>query len=250
MKLTDLRGILQYIPQFREKIFILAIDASIVIDDSLATLLLDVALLLRSLEREVRGLDPGLDVGQLGGALLGGFEVGGERGEARVGRGEVVLLCGEGGGERGVLVAQSGEAVFLRGALLPGLIELNARFLRAGLEGRELLVELGGLGPESGDGGFGRPVMLYWGGRRPRDLYHDAMCREWTATIPGFTYVPVVSEALPEDGWSGRTGFVHLAAMADVPDMSGLQVYACGTPAMVDASRRDFIAVCGLPVDV
>ena len=52
MKLTDLRGILQYIPQFREKIFILAIDAGIVVDDSLSTLLLDVAL-LRSLNIRV-----------------------------------------------------------------------------------------------------------------------------------------------------------------------------------------------------
>ena len=45
MKLTDLRGILQYIPQFREKTFILAIDGGIVTNDNFATLLLDVALL-------------------------------------------------------------------------------------------------------------------------------------------------------------------------------------------------------------
>ncbi|HEY7446961.1 MAG TPA: amino-acid N-acetyltransferase [Vicinamibacterales bacterium] len=45
MKLTDLRGILQYIPQFREKTFVLAIDGVIVTDDNFATLLLDVALL-------------------------------------------------------------------------------------------------------------------------------------------------------------------------------------------------------------
>src|SRR5579863_6644216 len=45
MKLTDLRSILQYIPQFREKTFILAIDGAIVTDDNFATLLLDVALL-------------------------------------------------------------------------------------------------------------------------------------------------------------------------------------------------------------
>ena len=44
-KLTDLRGILQYIPQFREKTFILAIDGDIVTDENFATLLLDVALL-------------------------------------------------------------------------------------------------------------------------------------------------------------------------------------------------------------
>jgi amino-acid N-acetyltransferase len=45
VKLTDLRGILQYIPQFREKTFILAIDGVIVTDDNFATLMLDVALL-------------------------------------------------------------------------------------------------------------------------------------------------------------------------------------------------------------
>jgi amino-acid N-acetyltransferase len=45
MKLAELRGILQYIPQFREKIFILAIDGDIVTDENFSTLLLDVALL-------------------------------------------------------------------------------------------------------------------------------------------------------------------------------------------------------------
>ncbi len=45
MKLTDLRGILHYVPQFRDRTFILAIDAGIVTNDNFATLLLDVALL-------------------------------------------------------------------------------------------------------------------------------------------------------------------------------------------------------------
>lgn len=52
MKLTDLRGILQYVPQFREKTFILALDAGIVGDENFATLLMDVAL-LRSLNIRV-----------------------------------------------------------------------------------------------------------------------------------------------------------------------------------------------------
>jgi amino-acid N-acetyltransferase len=52
VKLTDLRGILQYIPQFREKTFILAIDGAIVTDENFATLLLDVAV-LRSLNIRV-----------------------------------------------------------------------------------------------------------------------------------------------------------------------------------------------------
>jgi amino-acid N-acetyltransferase len=52
VKLTDLRGILQYIPQFREKTFILAVDGAIVTDENFATLLLDVAV-LRSLSIRV-----------------------------------------------------------------------------------------------------------------------------------------------------------------------------------------------------
>lgn len=52
MKPTDLRGILQYIPQFREKTFILSIDGVIVTDENFATLLLDVAV-LRSLNIRV-----------------------------------------------------------------------------------------------------------------------------------------------------------------------------------------------------
>lgn len=52
MKLTDLRGILQYIPQFREKTFIIAVDGAIVTDENFANILLDVAV-LRSLSIRV-----------------------------------------------------------------------------------------------------------------------------------------------------------------------------------------------------
>ncbi|MEZ5418086.1 MAG: amino-acid N-acetyltransferase [Vicinamibacterales bacterium] len=45
MKLTDLRGILHYIPEFRERTFVLAIDGEIVQDERFATLLVDIALL-------------------------------------------------------------------------------------------------------------------------------------------------------------------------------------------------------------
>jgi CDP-4-dehydro-6-deoxyglucose reductase len=94
-----------------------------------------------------------------------------------------------------------------------------------------------------------RPMTLYWGGRRPKDLYMNALAQRWTAAQPGFKYVPVISDALPEDNWNGRTGFVHRAVMQDFPDLSGHQVYACGVPIMVDSAKRDFIAQCGLPED-
>ncbi len=94
-----------------------------------------------------------------------------------------------------------------------------------------------------------RPTVLYWGGRRPQDLYLNGWCEEAAAQMPHLRYVPVVSDALPEDAWTGRTGFVHRAVMQDLPDLSGHQVYACGAPVMVDAARRDFVQHCGLPED-
>lgn len=91
------------------------------------------------------------------------------------------------------------------------------------------------------------PAIFYWGGRRPSDLYMADLPASWAAQYPGFAFVPVVSEALPGDGWSGRTGLVHEAVMADFPDLSGHDVYACGVPAMVETARRDLVEKCGLP---
>ncbi len=94
-----------------------------------------------------------------------------------------------------------------------------------------------------------RPMTLYWGGRRPRDLYQNALCEQWARDLPHFTYVPVVSDATQEDAWQGRTGFVHRAVMHDFPNLSGYEVYACGAPIVVDSARTDFVAHCALPAD-
>jgi CDP-4-dehydro-6-deoxyglucose reductase len=95
--------------------------------------------------------------------------------------------------------------------------------------------------------GLTRPTVLYWGGRRPADLYDAAWIAEHTAAMPHFKYVPVVSDALPEDGWSGRTGFVHQAVLQDFADLSGHQVYACGAPIVVDSARTSYTRERGLP---
>ena len=94
-----------------------------------------------------------------------------------------------------------------------------------------------------------RPATLFWGGRRPHDLYMDAWVRAQCAVMPNLSYVPVVSDALPEDKWQGRTGFVHQAVLEDMPDLSGYQVYACGAPVVVESAQRDFSDLAGLDED-
>ncbi len=92
-----------------------------------------------------------------------------------------------------------------------------------------------------------RPATLYWGGRRPEDLYMNDWVLARVAEMPNLRYVPVVSDALAEDGWNGRTGFVHKAVLEDFPDLSPFQVYACGNPLMVESARADYSALAGLP---
>ncbi|MFM2034958.1 MAG: hypothetical protein RL459_223 [Pseudomonadota bacterium] len=97
--------------------------------------------------------------------------------------------------------------------------------------------------------GIVRPATLYWGGRRPADLYLADWVDARLAEMPHLRYVPVVSNPEAEDQWTGRTGFVHQAVLQDFPDLSGHQVYACGAPVVVDSARRDYVAQGGLPVD-
>lgn len=95
--------------------------------------------------------------------------------------------------------------------------------------------------------GIARPVHLYWGARRPIDLYmHDWLIEQQTQW-PALTYTPVVSDAQPEDAWTGRTGFVHEAVLADHADLSTYEVYACGAPAMVAAAQSSFTQTRALP---
>ena len=97
--------------------------------------------------------------------------------------------------------------------------------------------------------GIQRPATLYWGGRRPEDLYMDDWVKSSLAEMPNLRYVPVISNATPEDAWTGRTGFVHRAVLEDFPDLSGYQVYACGAPIVVDSARKDYSELAGLPAE-
>jgi CDP-4-dehydro-6-deoxyglucose reductase len=95
--------------------------------------------------------------------------------------------------------------------------------------------------------GITRPATLYWGGRRPADLYMADWVEARLAEMPNLRYVPVISNAEAEDHWTGRTGFVHQAVLQDFPDLSSHQVYACGAPIVVDSAKRDYLALGHLP---
>jgi CDP-4-dehydro-6-deoxyglucose reductase len=93
-----------------------------------------------------------------------------------------------------------------------------------------------------------RQMILYWGARALRDLYMPDLPAEWQRAHDNFTFIPVLSEAGPEDNWQGRTGLVHQAVLDDFKSLAGYQVYACGAPGMVDIAHDTFLKQ-GLPED-
>lgn len=94
------------------------------------------------------------------------------------------------------------------------------------------------------DGTPTRPMSLYWGGRAIEDLYLLEGAQRW-AQAGRLRLVPVLSRAHAE--WAGRRGYVQDAVIADVPDLSGHEVYACGSPAMVEGARNAFRGRAQLP---
>jgi len=95
--------------------------------------------------------------------------------------------------------------------------------------------------------GVTRPISLYWGARTPEDLYSE-LPEKWQQAHENFKYIPVLSEPRPEHGWQGRVGLVHEAVLQDHARLDDYQVYTCGSPGMVEASRTPFI-LHGLPED-
>ncbi len=95
--------------------------------------------------------------------------------------------------------------------------------------------------------GISREIIFYWGARRRDELYLPDLAQRWQDENANVSFIPVLSEPLPEDAWQGRRGFVHQAVMEDFPDLAGYDVYSCGAPAMVEAAHRDFTAQRALP---
>ncbi|MDO8464005.1 MAG: CDP-6-deoxy-delta-3,4-glucoseen reductase [Gallionella sp.] len=89
--------------------------------------------------------------------------------------------------------------------------------------------------------GLKRPMTLYWGARVPEDFYLAGLPEKWQQEHENFKFIPVLSEPKPEHGWQGRTGLVHEAILQDYQRLDGYQIYACGSPEMVEAGRVPFM---------
>jgi len=84
--------------------------------------------------------------------------------------------------------------------------------------------------------GVERKASFYYGARAQRDLCFEEELRGFEDRLPGFRYVPALSEPAEDDDWSGETGFITEVLKSGEPDLGGREAYVCGPPPMVDAA--------------
>jgi len=89
-----------------------------------------------------------------------------------------------------------------------------------------------------------RELVIYWG-MPTRAGFYSKLPQQWQDSYPNVSYIPVLSDN--DSDWNGRRGLVHKAVLEDFNDLSSHEIYACGSPAMIDAARNDFIAMGANP---
>lgn len=82
----------------------------------------------------------------------------------------------------------------------------------------------------------GRKVSYWYGGRSLRELFYIDHFREIEKEFPNFQFNIALSEPLPEDNWTGYTGFIHQVLqenyLNDHPAPEDIEYYICGPPMM------------------
>ena len=82
----------------------------------------------------------------------------------------------------------------------------------------------------------GRKVSYWYGGRSLRELFYIDHFRKIEEDFPNFKFHIALSEPLPEDNWTGYTGFIHQVLLEnylkDHPAPEDIEYYICGPPMM------------------
>jgi len=84
--------------------------------------------------------------------------------------------------------------------------------------------------------GVPRRAVFYYGARQQRDLCFEKELKELEERLPGFRYVPALSEPAGDDDWDGEVGMITDVVSRCEPDLTGRDAYVCGPPPMVDAA--------------
>jgi len=80
-----------------------------------------------------------------------------------------------------------------------------------------------------------RKTRYFFGARTPSDIFYSDLMFSLEAALPHFKFIPAVSNALPEEKWSGETGLIPAVVERRIEEGFQGEVYLCGSPAMIEA---------------
>ena len=85
----------------------------------------------------------------------------------------------------------------------------------------------------------GRKVSYWYGARSLREIFYEDEFRAIEKKFPNFTFNLALSEPLPEDNWTGYTGFIHKVLLDNYlckhEEPEDIEYYFCGPPQMNSA---------------
>ena len=94
--------------------------------------------------------------------------------------------------------------------------------------------------------GLTRKATYYYGARSRRDLCFEDELLALEDTLPGFRYIPALSEAAPDEDWDGETGLITDVVKRHADGLARVHAYVCGPPPMVEAALP-LLATLGVP---
>jgi propane monooxygenase reductase subunit len=94
--------------------------------------------------------------------------------------------------------------------------------------------------------GLQRKATFYYGARGQRDLCFDDELRALEQSLPGFRYIPALSEPAEGDEWSGEVGLITDVVRRHEKDLAKAHAYVCGPPPMVEAAIP-LLGLLGVP---
>ncbi len=87
-----------------------------------------------------------------------------------------------------------------------------------------------------------RKVSYWYGGRSLAELFYTDDFRDIEKDFSNFEYHIALSEPLPDDNWTGPTGFIHQVVyenyLKDHPEPEEIEYYLCGPPLMLQAVQK------------